>query len=383
MDQFSQGSYSKKGIAGLFVLLTLSMLFSTLWPFDPFPRNRVSWLEHSNGLRFSQRGVVLSQGPLFSTGETPCTLELWIEPAQTDLVSAVLVSYEPHNPWRFLIKQYHGGLIVSHDIPARFRRPRTFKIDIHDVLRRNQLSFITITSSEKGTSVYVDGRLKKSFPRFRIGLDDLSGQLVFGSSTVHFDPWAGEAHGIAIYAWQFTPDEVAKSYDDWTAAEGSSKTQSHGALVKYTFSERAGTIVHDQGDSKKDLFIPTTYRVPHHSFLTPPWREFNPAWDYYSDVLQNIAGFMPFGFLLCALLTFVRRSRHPIFYTILLGCLLSFCIELIQAYIPQRGSGVTDIITNTLGTALGAMLMQFKMIRNLFERVVGDSFAKIAGSVSD
>lgn len=361
MAQFSRGSY-RTIITALFVLVTVGMLFSTLWPFDPFPRNRVSWLGQTNGLRFSQRGVVLSHDPLFSTaaptGEKPCTLELWIKPAQTDLVSAVLVSYEPHNPWRFLIKQYRGGLIVSHDIPAPFRRPRTFKIDIHDVLRRDQFSFITITSSEKGTSVYFDGRLKKSFPHYRIGLDDLSGQLIFGSSTVHFDPWAGEVHGIAIYARQFTPDEVAKSYDDWTAGESSSSAQSHGALVKYTFSERAGNIVHDQGACKKDLFIPEIYQVPHHSFLTLPWHEFYPTWDYYSDVLQNIGGFIPFGFLLCALLTFFRRSRYPVLYTVLCGCLLSFSIELMQAYIPQRGSGVTDIMTNTLGTALGALFVR-------------------------
>lgn len=363
------------------LVTTLGILFCTLWPFDPFPPNRVSWLEETNGLRFHQRGVVFTPQPLASpgtlSGDKSCTLELWIKPAHTDPVATVVDVYDPHNPWRFLLRQYHVGLIISHDVPVPFRRPQRMKIDIDDGLHRDQLTFITITSGHKGTSVYFDGRLKKYFPRFQISLDDLSGQLVLGSSTVEPDTWSGEFHGLAIYAGEFPSDQVAESFRDWVHNLTPDDASASPILAKYLFSERSGETVHDAGVLGQDLIIPKIYRVPHHSFLTLPWYEFYHSWDYFSDVLRNIVGFMPFGFLVCALLSFSPARRHALLYSILLGGLLSFCIEVLQSFIPQRGSGVTDIITNTLGTALGALLLRSELIWTVFSGLVsgapGDS----------
>ena len=358
-----------KVVALLCLLTTLGILFSTLWPFNPFPPNHVSWLVETNGIRVGRRGVVLSEGALrtssSASGDEPCTLELWIKPAHTDSVSTVLNFYEPGNPWRFLLRQYHTGLIVSHDVPVLADRPRRIKLDVDDGLRQNQLTFITITSGRNGTRVYFDAKPKRTFPHFQISSDDLSGQLVLGSSTVISDPWSGEVHGLAIYPRELNSEEVLQSYQRWT--EGAVAASDLDSIT-FTFAERGGNIVRDQGALHRDLAIPVTYRVPHHSFLTPPWREFEATVDYLWDVLRNIAGFLPFGFLVCAWFRRSKRTSHPVLFTTLLGCALSLGIEILQAYIPQRESGLSDVITNTLGTALGAVLVPSWIGRKLLPR---------------
>jgi hypothetical protein len=68
------------------------------------------------------------------------------------------------------------------------------------------------------------------------------------------------------------------------------------------------------------------------------------------DVLGNVALFMPLGAGL-ALLGVPRRQA------IALGALLSFSIELAQyVAIIGRDASLSDLITNTIGTALGAIL---------------------------
>jgi glycopeptide antibiotics resistance protein len=48
---------------------------------------------------------------------------------------------------------------------------------------------------------------------------------------------------------------------------------------------------------------------------------------------------------------------------------LSTGIEILQYYIPRRSSGMTDIVTNTVGGLIGAMLLQVGMVRRLLEQV--------------
>ncbi len=74
-----------------------------------------------------------------------------------------------------------------------------------------------------------------------------------------------------------------------------------------------------------------------------------------TDVVGNILLFMPFGFLLYMFLNY-RGSSHPIARSVLAGAVLSFCIEFIQLFIPERKTGLHDLFNNTLGTWIGAVI---------------------------
>ena len=91
-------------------------------------------------------------------------------------------------------------------------------------------------------------------------------------------------------------------------------------------------------------------------FLERPWTEFSRSTGFFSAVLKNIVGFIPLGFCFYAYLSAARYIKRPALATVISGTLVSFTIEILQAYLPTRESGMTDLITNTFGTYIGVLL---------------------------
>ena len=76
------------------------------------------------------------------------------------------------------------------------------------------------------------------------------------------------------------------------------------------------------------------------------------------DIAVNIIGFVPFGFFVFCFrrIKSPERSVRNVLFAVAAGAALSLAIELIQVWLPQRSSAVTDIAFNTLGAILGVML---------------------------
>lgn len=77
------------------------------------------------------------------------------------------------------------------------------------------------------------------------------------------------------------------------------------------------------------------------------------------EFLANIALFAPLGLLLVA--AFPRNSAWVV---LLLGYATSATIELVQTMLPSRYPTLSDVIANTLGTAIGCLIARMFVRRH-------------------
>jgi hypothetical protein len=314
-------------------------------------------------------------------GENPtqqsCTLELLLRPAAVKSLYTILSFYTPNHPGQFLLRQWTDGLLVSHDVADDWNKIKIKrrKIDVDHVFEVGKTLLLTIVSGPNGTVVYKNGRQAQFFRTFTILQSELSGQIVMGTSPVEYQPWLGEVRGLAIYSSGLTPAQVFDHYKAWTEGPGVNPAEPY-IIALYRFTERAGNKLHNVARAGPDLEIPKNFTVPHKALLSSPVKEFQASWGYVKDILLNVGGFVPLGFVVCAYLALGRSRGKAIFFTIFAAGMLSIAIEVLQAYIPRRVSGTTDIITNTLGATLGAALARPGGIRRLLELLGRDTISQ-------
>jgi hypothetical protein len=335
------------------------ILVAGLWPFHA-PRNEVRWLGYGSGLFFGKYGSIVSAssfkaGPL--AADSSCSLEIWLEPRRVQSSGTILAFYRPESrSIPFALRQSLGDLTIER--PSQDQaRPEKITVYVNDVFSRQKPVLVTISSNPAGTTVYADGAFVKKLVNPRLASKDFTGQLVVGNSPVTTDEWSGQVQGLAIYGHELTADEVSQHYATWTKGERRDLAGQSAAAL-YLFNELRGNVVHNQVDSATDLLIPERFFVLREQFLERPWDEFHQDWNYWKDVGINIAGFIPLGFVFFAYFSLVRKTQHPAAITIALGFAVSLTIEVLQAFLPTRDSGMTDLITNTLGTAVGVMVFR-------------------------
>jgi VanZ family protein len=327
----------------------------------------VSWVDNGNGLHFGKYGVILGTGswnPHDWKEGTGCSIEIWLQPDHVDRGGTVLGFYSPENRIvTFSLHQSLDDLLLRHTAAysQRFVRNKWY---IEHSFAENKQIFITITSNSRSTAVYVNGNLTRNSPHFRLSSADLTGQLVIGNNPIVDNGWQGQLRGLAIYDRELTPAEIMHHYSAWTALSTRNiKSEKPAAL--YSFTEGAGNVVHNQMGSGNGLQIPQRYLVLHQQFLERPWDEFDPSWAYCRDVLINIGGFIPLGFFFCAYFTMARSFERSFLASIIFGAVVSCLIEVLQSFLPTRDSGMTDIITNTMGSGIGAALYERGWVQDL------------------
>ncbi len=83
-----------------------------------------------------------------------------------------------------------------------------------------------------------------------------------------------------------------------------------------------------------------------------------PSYDR-ADLIQNLLIYMPLGLFMVAWLNASRRFGPALACATLTGTLLSFTVESVQQFLPERVASLSDLVLNAVGTWVGGWLAIF------------------------
>ncbi len=331
------------------------------WPFSPAPRNRVTWLEGGRGLVFESPGIACSTGPLFGRDD-PLPEEFTVELAVTPRGGARAASqyiaswHDGALPSAFALCQWKTELLLRIPDSGHSRGFREVAVQALQGPRR----LVTLLCRRTETAVFVDGQVQRRFPRFVVPPTVWRGQLVLGDAAGGKQPWSGEIHGLALLRGTLSAEEVRQRHEEWRRAEEADLRDDPRLVALFLFAEGRGRLTRDLVRNQVGIELPERYRVVQKQAFALPlnrqefWRAGR------NDAVLNLLGFIPFG-LLVAFWRPGGNGRWKLrawVVAALAGFVLSATIELGQVWLPTRVSSATDLLLNTIGSALGGWLAQ-------------------------
>lgn len=339
------------------IAILLGFAFAAFYPFDLYPANEVTWIPDADGLRF-ERGSVLGGAGSSEDSTRPCSIEIWARPARSR--EGMLAAFHSAR-WRNRL------LIQQYDDPGALRVRKADASGLDEILVHHRFdprrpTLISIVSDSEQTRVYIDAALADTTSRFRTTMADCISDFVLGSGRRFDSSWDGDLLGLAIYDRPLDAAEIERHRRAWQAGHETDhrrESDGNGAVALYVFDERSGTVVRDRSGGQRNLSIPDTFVVRASSLLARPrWNRIRRSGVDWQDIVINVAGFIPFGFFVCAFAASRGGARLPRLLSSALAsaCLVSITIEIVQSWIPSRTSSMTDVVTNTLGAAIGALV---------------------------
>ena len=225
---------SRKNILGvLCIAITAAILVAGLWPFNFWPENKVVWLTDQTGVRFYGRGIIYSEKefpilPSLHSSNIPTksfTIEIWIQPDEETFpyLPQLLTIWNRKTSEYLFVGQWQSTLILQSKTFDAKKKWNYKKIGIGNVFQKDQKRFIAITSDERETNIYIDGRLEKSYPNYPFlessDKTTSSNFLVLGNSPTGQHHWMGNLLGLAIYNQSLTKEQIFQHFQKWQEAK--------------------------------------------------------------------------------------------------------------------------------------------------------------------
>lgn len=344
--------FTIRGLLGLTCfLLSCGIFYAGLNPFH-VPANQVTWLAEADGLRFGEHGTAFASSSFPPSPTDERSIEFWAKPGLIEDSSTLLAFYSPANPRQLWLSQAESDLRIQIQPSSAWRSVRSPRFSIDNAFRDGRNTFWTLAFGKSSTAVYRNGELIRETSLAFSG-SELSGQLILANSPIFHESWSGVLHGLAIFDKALDGAQAGRHYATWKQTGEPALTADDACIALYLFNERAGDIVHNRVREENELYIPRKFTILRQTLLDPIWRAFDWTRGFWTDTFINIAGFIPFAFFFCAWFS-ARSMKAPAFRAALFGATISVLIEVTQAYLPTRDSSMSDVITNSLGSAIGA-----------------------------
>ena len=359
-----------------FLLITLGavlvgILYFGLGPQSIWFPNGVDWISDQPGIRFSEYGIAYTN-PYVETSQGDnsaadgFSVEIALNPATFDGngFTFVWVLHGGKVRNQLVMGQWRSHFIVMNGDDYDYsRKIKRITADAASLPREKR--FVTITTGPEGSRIYFDGRLVRE--KKDLVLKIPTGEevrLIIANSVNGKHSWRGDVYGLAIYRYLLTESDVAHHFDSWSKDHNFSFAETGRPFLLYVFDEKGGPKAIDRAGGNRHLHIPPSTKVIDQRFLSPPWNGFKINRASIQDITANLLGFIPFGFILSATLCKLGGifRKHHVFFAIAVSFGVSLLIEILQAWIPSRNSDLLDLVLNTSGGSIGAIIFQAVLV---------------------
>jgi hypothetical protein len=361
---------SKRLIICLTAAMLLGILFFGLRPTDFSLSNKVTWISHQTGIHFGKYSIAHTDSNLSSSGsgfqptDSGISVEMALrsDAANDERFKFLVVLHNGDDSKQFLIGQWRSFIILMNGDDYNGKQGIK-KLGIGEALLPMKTRFVSITSGEEGTEVYIDGQLaaKKKDLSLKIPEGKGKNRLVVGNSVYGRHSWEGDIYGLAIYGYRLTEKDIAFHFERWTKERNFRFLIEETPKVLYIFEEKRGAIAFDKSGGDYHLKIPSKMKLLKRKILEWSWHDIEFSRSNVQDMIINFIGFIPLGFLLSILFTNIGGSieKHAFLIAVSLCFIISLIIEIAQSWIPSRSSSMLDLFLNMFGALLGALCFRF------------------------
>lgn len=328
------------------------------------PVNRVEWLPAGEGISFSRSAMAFVEG--FDVGGADgsaaagVSIEMVLRSQSLDTSNFqyILSVHAGSDERQLLIGQWRQWLIVMNgdDYDGKKGLQKVY-VDLGSDPARGV--WLSIVSDGAGTRVYLDGRRVKFNPNLHLFFpgQGSGAWLVVGNSVYGRHAWQGAVMGMALYGYALGDETVRSRAAGWGAESGGFGLERDlSPVVFYRFERSADGRVKNLADDRFHLEIPEMLKILKKEFLGFPRVADLGRWAMVKDVMLNLAGFVPLGFMLCAVAGRFKGvwRRYDWMVAVGLAFVFSLSLEVVQAWIPSRDSSLLDLVMNTAGAGVGA-----------------------------